>query len=350
MSYILGINISHNPSVCLLKDGEVVFYGEEPGFQDYKSVDDVSCVHLQSILDITKTIDDVIFSSYRKDNYLLEQDIINSYINSFIHSNISYKYVHFFPTNHHIYHAMKSLRDSTFTEATAVISDGSGTFLDAYPSYQEIESIYAITANSLRAIYKHYSSYRSDAINQFFPRLKPLISFINVFEGQDRVEYLFSNKLSAGHIFTEVSCTLFKESTPNPKKLMELSTSSKKVFDTSQYTFLIDGCPYLNINNDQVQEIASQLAPPEDIAKQVQFETLEHTCNLIQKAIDMTDQKNIILSGGYFLNSINNLEYPKRFPDINFYIDPKAHDGGTAVGAAYYLYKLQNNFSYGKQP
>lgn len=350
MSYILSINISHNPSVCLLKDDEVVFYGEEPNHLAYESYTEISCIHLQSILDITKSIDDIIFCSYRRYNYQLEQDIINHYINTFIDPNISYKAVHFFPMKHHIYHAMKGLKCSKFTEAAALIADGSGAHLDAHPSYQEIESIYNISSNLIYAKYKHYSCFNTGNLESFFPKLNPLFTFVNNFKDDNDVQYLFSNKLSAGQLFTEASCKIYGGKESKAKELMDLSVSSKKVFAMPEYASLINSCPYLNISSDQVQNMISELTRPEDIAKKIQFETLEHTCNLIQKTIDITGQKNIILSGGYFLNSLNNLEYPKRFPNINFYIDPKAHDGGTAVGAAYYLYKLKNDSTYGLQP
>jgi predicted NodU family carbamoyl transferase len=70
------------------------------------------------------------------------------------------------------------------------------------------------------------------------------------------------------------------------------------------------------------------------IAKRIQDETKKHTIRLIQKSIDLTGSKNIVLSGGYFLNCVNNYQYLNHFPDINFYIDPISYDGGTAIGAA----------------
>jgi carbamoyltransferase len=52
----------------------------------------------------------------------------------------------------------------------------------------------------------------------------------------------------------------------------------------------------------------------------------------------MTGHRDVVLSGGYFLNCSNNYEYIKRFPDLRFFVDPIAHDGGTAIGAAKYLW------------
>ena len=48
----------------------------------------------------------------------------------------------------------------------------------------------------------------------------------------------------------------------------------------------------------------------------------------------MTGKKNIVISGGYGLNCVANYYYKKRFPDLNIFVDPISHDGGTALGLA----------------
>ena len=47
---------------------------------------------------------------------------------------------------------------------------------------------------------------------------------------------------------------------------------------------------------------------------------------------------NIVLTGGCFLNVVVNYKILKEFPDLNFYVDPIAFDGGTAIGAAYIIH------------
>lgn len=82
----------------------------------------------------------------------------------------------------------------------------------------------------------------------------------------------------------------------------------------------------------------------QSLANKLQEETYKHTVRLIKKSLKLTKKKNIILSGGYFLNCVNNYKYLKEFPNVNFYIDPIAHDGGTAIGAAQYIwYKLSKS-------
>ena len=71
------------------------------------------------------------------------------------------------------------------------------------------------------------------------------------------------------------------------------------------------------------------------LGNQLQQKAFEHTCAILQKAVDNNpDVKNIILSGGYALNCTNNAKYLERFPDHQIFVDPVAHDGGTAVGGA----------------
>ena len=63
-------------------------------------------------------------------------------------------------------------------------------------------------------------------------------------------------------------------------------------------------------------------------------EIKNYTIELLKKAFSYSDCKNVVLSGGYSLNCVNNYYYVKEFPEYNFFVDPVAHDGGTAIGAA----------------
>jgi carbamoyltransferase len=57
---------------------------------------------------------------------------------------------------------------------------------------------------------------------------------------------------------------------------------------------------------------------------------------LIRKSVEMTDKKDVVISGGYGLNCVANYHYLEALKDegINLYIEPMSNDGGTAVGAA----------------
>ena len=63
---------------------------------------------------------------------------------------------------------------------------------------------------------------------------------------------------------------------------------------------------------------------------------------MIQKAVDITGETNIVISGGFGLNCVANYKFVKKFPNLNFYVDPIAHDGGTAIGLAMYAWFIHS--------
>ena len=87
-----------------------------------------------------------------------------------------------------------------------------------------------------------------------------------------------------------------------------------------------------------------------DLAWQIQNDTQEEIAKLIEKSMDLTGLNKICIAGGYGLNCVTNYFIKKKFPNIEIYHEPIAHDGGTAIGAAKIQYhSLKNNFSKKKQ-
>ena len=73
-------------------------------------------------------------------------------------------------------------------------------------------------------------------------------------------------------------------------------------------------------------------------ATRVQKEWEDRSVKLVEKALATTKQKNVVLTGGCFLNCVVNYKLTKAFPDVKFYAEPVSHDGGTAIGAAYLVH------------
>jgi carbamoyltransferase len=87
-----------------------------------------------------------------------------------------------------------------------------------------------------------------------------------------------------------------------------------------------------------------------NLALEIQNECQKNVGDIIEKYINKTGLKNVVCSGGYFLNCVSNYYLKKRFPNINFYFEPLSHDGGTAIGAALFRwYKLNPNSKPYKQ-
>jgi carbamoyltransferase len=73
-----------------------------------------------------------------------------------------------------------------------------------------------------------------------------------------------------------------------------------------------------------------------DLAYAVQTETQDQVLDLILKAVEVSGNKNVVLSGGYALNCVANYYYLTKLKEqgINLYVEPVSNDGGTAMGVA----------------
>ena len=267
----LGINISHNASICQVTNGKIDFYYEEDRFNKNKNyiplTDDC---HFKSIeKHVTKNLDKVCVTSYdsRGQNLLGEHKLGDLIIAKKLGEQVGIDKVHFNANNHHLHHAITAQHFSGFDECIIVVMDGGGSQL--FPTYQEIESIYTYNKNKLKRVYLHATCDRFPYEGHVDKRFK--------FEDMCG-EYGMKNVGDAG-------------------KLMGLAAYEEKPM-------------------------------------QLQEHSKNYTIELLKKAFTYSDSNNIVLSGGYALNCVNNYAYASKFHTKNFFIDPVAHDGGTSIGAA----------------
>ena len=84
----------------------------------------------------------------------------------------------------------------------------------------------------------------------------------------------------------------------------------------------------------------TQLQSRRDMAYAIQTESEQMVLDLIRKAVKMSGEKNVVLSGGYGLNCVANYWYLEQLKDegINLFVEPVSNDAGTAIGAAYWHY------------
>ena len=85
----------------------------------------------------------------------------------------------------------------------------------------------------------------------------------------------------------------------------------------------------------------TQLQSRRDMAYAIQTESEQMVLDLIRKAVDMSGENNVVLSGGYGLNCVANYWYLEQLKDegINLFVEPVSNDAGTAIGAAYWHYQ-----------
>ena len=99
---------------------------------------------------------------------------------------------------------------------------------------------------------------------------------------------------------------------------------------------------------------------PDNLSPEELSKTLNRNVVQIKEAMKLlntTQEKNLCLSGGFFLNCVSNYNLLKNLPeDINIYVEPMCNDAGNSLGAAKYFYHFltkdntkrpQKNIYYG---
>jgi carbamoyltransferase len=334
---IVGINISHDVSVCLLQDGEILFYLEEERLskKKYHWISDnelsYSIKTLQKIKKYVNHIDYLIIStSGRWPNWEIDHIISEKIVNDLLKIGIAVDKVDLNLENHHLHHAYNAFYFSGLESAVALVTDGSGSYVKDLHS-REIESIYEFKNNKCETLYKHYSSFEMlDTLEKF--RYKTL---------NDKI--VISNTFGCAKLFELVCYFVLSVQAHEAGKAMGMSSygllSKKQTewFHNYGNHFLFD-CDFLCKATKSKIYLSATFKEKVDFAKKLQHETKEYTIRLIQKAIDLSKSNNVVLSGGYFQNCVNNYAYLKAFPNINFYVDPICYDGGAAIGACLYVW------------
>ena len=327
---ILGVNLSHNGSVCVIDDkGNILFYLEEERITRVK-YDDIPYTLLKKI----------------SQEYQIQEIVVSGLVLNlkFVQKSLNYLFKELFPNipilsllnHHHLTHASLAYYKSSFNTALSLVIDSAGSQVQLNPQnfqepFRENESIYRFDNNtSPVTLYKTYMSSFNYTSQNPLKYVTPTPGIAHVYE-------IITQHI--GFTWRECGKTMGLSSyKPDPKNNF---APFFKDFRGNPEVFEKTSPP----NNQKLNfNILPKNITDIDLAYKVQKESQEVVGDLIEKYINLTKIKNICCSGGYFLNCVANYYLKKRFPDVNFYVDPVAHDGGTSIGGV--LYKLHNNFNF----
>ena len=311
MSYnILGINTSHNGSVCVLSDGKVKFFLEEDRITKLKH-DSFPIKLLGHIVKHYK-IDEIAISGLYTFPFNLNENIISLFISKYF-PNIPTTY---YLSTHHLVHSSQAFYNSNFKESLCIVIDGHGTELEN--NTFETESIYKFSYNSPpKPILKSYRT--NNGKNDF-------LTFSKVYESV--TNYLGFGFLEAGKTMGLSSYGKYDNKIP---PLYIGIKGNPEVFNLlKEKTGGGLNLKYSQIFNTEKQKI--------NLAYHVQQESQTEIGNLIEKTIKETGINHVCCSGGYFLNCVTNYYLIKRFPNVEFYFEPISNEAGISIGAAKLLW------------
>ena len=348
--WLLAINTGHNGATALYKDSELIFYVEEDRLSRWK-YDGNPYLGLEKAYDYTDHVDYLIICGTRNAFGKMPwtgEDPYSCYIRK-KQKGIKFE-TKLYGDDHHLTHAATGFYNSGFSDAAVIVVDGAGSGLDI-PEWDEVkdgtwevESIYSMSYPAeIEAHVKYYGSNMRDSFtltdNDTLVEVSDSHGLTKTYEAV--TGFLGFHAIEAGKTMGIAPYGKFNDSI----KLNEGRFTNR--------SFIKPGFPAGSvIRADMDDELRSILGDTswhkdetkiddyrKDLAYMVQKSTEDRVKLLIKKAVDITGSKNIVISGGYGLNCVANYEFLKEFPDLNFYNEPIAHDGGNVIGACQYVYR-----------
>lgn len=353
MYNIMAINPGHNGSVALVSDGKIIYYCEEERLSRLK-YDGNPFRGMIKILE-EYAIDELIIGGTSPDLSKLPWTGEDAYTALVRKYNPQVK-VTIMGHQHHLGHAAGAFYNSGFETAVAVIADGAGSVHQIQVGDEnqpqtlagfETESIIKCNyPGEFDPIYKRYADGNAFYYDNGVQEFDNTVTITKAYEAVSH--YLGFGFIEAGKTMglapygerDDRIPDFFIEGKGNKNLLIPMYPAGA-IVDENRF-------PYLKRTLDpevwhkdftQVSEVDKNLA------WKIQDETQTMLGDLIQKAVDLTGETNIVIAGGYGLNCVANYYYKDRFPDLNIYIDPASHDGGTSIGLALLAWRAYSQSS-----
>lgn len=349
--YVLGINsVFHESSACLLQDGAIIAVGEEERFNRKKHGKVTRCdnpdeLPLHSIRYCLETagigLEEVAHIGYSTNPQKFESDFTTTENQEKYTWGTAERQAKFLShlacvpqklesmgfggkftwVNHHIAHAASAYYVSPFDEAAVLAIDGIGEATTA--------GFYHAKGNRLQLL-------QDVDYHASLGYLWELISLLLGFDVYD-----------AAKIMGLAAYGNPKRFAAEFRKLVQLAPSGQFTMDKDALRFwMLNYYPlqYYCAGLEELfgvhkREYSDELLPiHQDIAAALQERTNEVVYHIVEHLHDVTGSTNLCLAGGVALNCVTNAYVFQRGPFANLYVQPASHDGGTSVGAAFYIW------------
>ena len=356
MSIIVSVARGHNASTTLMVNGKIIFYLEEERLSRWKR-DGCPMMGIKKVFDYVDHIDHLVVCHTHRNGPQCDwtgEDIYYGMVRKLTRKKVKFSTT-YIDTIHHQLHGTAAFYNSGFDSAAVLIADGAGSFLKTKgieDTVFEFESIFKFEKNQPpEIVYKHLGTEEAigylklDSDREIFATEYP--GLVKEYEAITR--YCGFSSIDAGK-----TMGLSPYGKPNDKipPMFRGGFGNRDLFKPNypNGAFVI-GDRYPEIIKDVPHHKQGQYTDfQKDMAYAIQKETEDEMIKLIQKAHDLTGEKNIVISGGYGLNCVANYKFKKAFPDFNFFVEPISHDGGTSIGGAYHVYLNKDKKTYPQLP
>jgi carbamoyltransferase len=271
---------------------------------------------------------------------------------------------------HHINHAAISFYNSGFNKSLIIVMDGCGKafLLKNNKKLHESESVYvAEYPAKFQLIYKHLTY--ADGYTEY----EECIPEETFFDFEYELNYEFCRSFFNLGLLFEKASIMIGADILDAGKVMGLSSYGKNIKnfprffngnlfrpefidEAKEYEF--HGVKLYDFINSSIKNLTPEnYIPYADYAYQLQTQSQEASCYLIEKSIKETGITNVCISGGYGMNIVANHYYLKKFPNVNFYFEPLCDDSGLSIGNTMLryrratkddkIYPLQHTFFHG---
>lgn len=339
-TYILGINLSHDGSACLLKDGTVCVAIEKERLSRIKHDGGNDLLAVQYCLDAEGITLDAIDLVVQNANFEKDEIAIDNYYgNRIFPKNFATPVI---SISHHLAHAYSTIGTCPYADDFAIfIVDGCGSpytqcddLQAEIPNKAEIEkdparfwcekdSLYHYKNGELHATYKDFSPFNHITEKQPFTPPTTLHSIGGIYSAASH--YCFGNMDDVG-------------------KLMGLAPYGNKeaiqhaIFELKENQLFIttDWMKDFNQPAENFEAFKANFNYYANIAAWVQSETERALLYLFNKRQQQLPLKNWCYAGGVALNAVANQRILAETGIKNLYIQPAAGDNGIALGCAYY--------------
>lgn len=341
---ILGVSRgNHDASVALLENNKVLFHLHAERLSNIK-YDKFPFQAISKIKDYVDHIDVLVLTGLEKTTKYDTHGDVDAYSAHVLGLNKTFR-DHGFRVidlwyRHHDMHAATAFYNSGFDSALCVVKDGAGsTFYFHNDFYEpgskgiEIGSSFIMSYPSNIEIVNKHIKFEDKII----PHTEPISNNIYLSNAISEATAYERTAKALGFTFFDAGKIMGLSAYGKPnKKFDEVSIIKNNLVNEEIFPDpdkVGHSNYHLNINLD------NDFQSHADFAYKLQNDLQDLVANEILDLLKKTGQKNLCLSGGFFLNCVSNYNLLKKLPkDINIYVEPMSNDAGNSVGAAKYVY------------